>query len=255
MPTFALSLRDELLDQLRHRIRALEEGEAIARDGTVCSTGAAALDRLLPAGGLRRGSLVEWLADGPGTGASTLALLAAREACGTAGTLLILDRQKACYPPALAAWGIDLARALVVWPQNQADEGWAVDQALRSSAVAAVWGHFERLDSKMFRRWQLAAETSGAIGLLLRPASLRGQPTWADVQLAIEPRAAPLGLESRRLRVEVVRCRGGAGGGYVDLELDETTGAAREIVRHETLFVHRPAELADPTPRRRSTGA
>jgi hypothetical protein len=213
---------------------------------------------LLPAGGFRRGTLIEWLADGDGTGVSTLALLAAREACeigpGAPG-LVIVDRHKRYYPPGLAALGLDLERTLVVWPGNPADEGWAVDQALRCGAVAAVWGRFERLDSKMFRRWQLAAETSGAIGFLVRPAGVRGQPTWADVQLAVHPREAQAGVESRRLRVEVVRCRGGAGGGWVDLELDETTGSACEVIRHETLFVHRARELADSTPHRRSTGA
>jgi hypothetical protein len=153
----------------------------------------------------------------------------------------------------LAAWGIDLTRAIFLWPANPADEGWAVDQALRSPAVAAVWGRFDRLDPKMFRRWQLAAEAGGAIGLLIRPAQARGLPTWADVQLAVETMSVASNRESRRLQVEVVRCRGGAGGGKVDLEFDET-GIVREALRHETLLVHHPAELADPTPRRRSTG-
>ena len=244
--------RDQLVDQLRRQIRTLE-GTPHARDATICSTGASALDRLLPLGGFRRGTLVEWLGDGKGTGVATLALLAAREACGADGALVILDRQRCCYPPSLAGWGIDLARTVLLWPQNQADEGWAVDQALRCLSVAAVWGHIDRLDPKMFRRWQLAAEASGAIGLLIRPARVRGQPTWADIQLAVEPSQAAAGCESRRLKVEVVRCRGGAGGGQVDLELDET-GVVREVARHETLLVHRPVELADPTPDRRSTG-
>jgi hypothetical protein len=248
----ACTSRDQLVDHLRQEIRTLESSQH-ARDETICSTGAAGLDDLLPRGGFRRGTLIEWLANGPGTGVATLALLAAREACGAGGLLVILDRQKRCYPPSLAGWGIDLARAVLLWPQNQADEGWAVDQALRSSAVAAVWGHIDRLDPKMFRRWQLAAEASGAIGLLVRPAWVRGQPTWADIQLAVEPLQAATGRENRRLKVEVVRCRGGAGGGQVDLELDET-GIVREVARHETLLVHRPAELADSTPRRRSTG-
>ena len=44
---------------------------------TTVSTGSTLLDQVLPGGGLQRGSLVEWLATGPGSGATTLALLAA----------------------------------------------------------------------------------------------------------------------------------------------------------------------------------
>src|ERR1700735_5632763 len=69
---------------------------------TTVSTGSALLDQVLPGGGLQRGSLVEWLAAGSGSGATTAALMAARQACRSGGMLAVLDAQRSFYPPALA---------------------------------------------------------------------------------------------------------------------------------------------------------
>src|SRR3954452_10654909 len=67
------------------------------------------LDRLLPMGGLKPGSLVEYL----GNGAGSVAILAALAACQSGRAFIVFDRQKHFYPPAAGAWGIDLARTLI----------------------------------------------------------------------------------------------------------------------------------------------
>jgi protein ImuA len=209
----------EIVKQLQGRIRSLEQ----PRRGTgekPLSTGWPPLDRLLPGGGLRRGSLVEWLAAESGSGAALLAWQAARQATQEGGAIVVLDRRREVYPPALAAWGLALERVIFVQPENARDEGWAWEQALRCPGVAAVWGWIERIDDSLFRRWQLSAETSGCLGLLLRPGAARTEPTWADVRWWVEPQAAAAG---RRLRVELLRCRP-AGSGSAELVLDEWSG-------------------------------
>src|SRR5437879_823888 len=85
-------------------------------------------------------------------------------------------------PSGTVAWGIDLSAVLVLRPANEADALWALDQALRCPGVGAVWAVCDRLDVRDSRRLQLAAECGGTLGLFIRPARLRGQPTWADVQ-------------------------------------------------------------------------
>ena len=109
--------------------------------------------------------------------------------------LVVIDRPQTFYPPAAAAWGIDLERLIVVHPQNARDELWAAVQALRSPVVAAMWASIDRLDSRAFRRLQLAAEAGRTLGVLVRPAAARGQPSWADVRLEVGP-----------LSESVVRC-------------------------------------------------
>ena len=75
--------RGQLVSGLRRQLGRWEAADE-AEDAVVFSCGAAAIDRLLPGGGLRHGMLVEWLAGASGTvggGAATLGLLGAREAC------------------------------------------------------------------------------------------------------------------------------------------------------------------------------
>jgi hypothetical protein len=88
---------------LRRQVERLEKPQPLADDRTL-STGAPALDGLLPGGGLRRGSLVEYLSPGVGSGTGTLALGAAREACVGRRALVVVDRRRTFYPPAAMGW-------------------------------------------------------------------------------------------------------------------------------------------------------
>ncbi|MDC0936625.1 hypothetical protein OAS39_10085 [Pirellulales bacterium] len=190
-------------------------------------SGSPALDRWLPDRGFRPGSLVEWIAATPGCGASLLALAAVRERQRAGGVAAVIDRGRKFYPPAAAAWGIDLATTLVIRPKNHSDELWAIDQALRSRQLAAVIAWPETIDSYAFRRLQLAVEESGTLGLLVRNASARREPTWAHVRLNVDSQAAATG-EDWRLHVELLRCRGGFARGDVQLQIDPQTGEIDE---------------------------
>jgi protein ImuA len=171
----SLASAHELVASLRREVARLEAGRPPENERPI-STGSAALDRLLPAGGLRRGTLVEYLRPAAGSGAGMLALVAAREACRDGRAFVVLDRPIPTrsasegerfgrfYPPAAAAWGIDLSAMLVLRPDNDADALWALDQALRCPGVGAVWATCDRLDVRDFRRLQLAAECGGTLG-------------------------------------------------------------------------------------------
>jgi len=302
------SAREHLVATLRREVARLENSRPPEDDRPI-STGSPALDRLLPAGGLRRGMLVEYLAAAPGSGAGTLALAAAREACRGGRALVVMNQpvDPACragsrtggqsldsgparqagptyfYPLAAAAWGVDLTQLLVLRPANRADALWALDQALRCPGVGAVWSQWDRIDVHDFRRLQLAAECGGTLGLLVRPARYRGQPTWADVQWLVSPKCKVQGprpkVRSRKvgqasgasagppipvlnyggpaaaraalshptwqLSVELVRCRGAARGQVVIVELDEKAGVWREARGDATDSLSVVAQLAD----------
>jgi protein ImuA len=240
------------LEMLRRKIIRLEESRRGGRHPAV-STGCGPLDEMLPEGGVRRGALVEWLAAGEGSGSGTLALLCAREACRDGGTLVVLDDRREFYPPAAVRLGIDLEQLVVVQANSPADNLWALDQALRCRAVAAVLAWPEKLDGRVFRRLQLAAEEGGGLGLLVRPEAARCDPSWADLRVFVEPLPSTnfcgAGVSpvpdscrrdacttTRRLRIGLLRCRGGTKGRSVDVEIDD-----------ETYAVHLAARLAEPT--------
>lgn len=212
------------IGELSRRLRQLERSHRPLSRAKV-TTGCRALDRLLPGRGLVRGSLVEWLGDGPGSGAGTLALVAAREACRSGGLLIVVDRDGTFYPPAAAVWGTDLQNTMVVRPENDKDECWSLDQALRCRHVAAVVAWPSRLDAHTFRRLQLAAEDGGCLGLFVRPQAVRGDPSWADLQLSVSPQASQAGW---RLVVQLLRCRGRFGKSEIELEINDRTGEIHE---------------------------
>src|SRR6188768_132195 len=84
------SHRQALVAALQREVARLEAGRPSEDDQPV-STGSPGLDSLLPAGGLRRGTLVEYLTASAGSGAATLALAAAREACREGRAFVVLD--------------------------------------------------------------------------------------------------------------------------------------------------------------------
>jgi protein ImuA len=215
------------------------------------STGIEALDGLLPDSGFRPGTLIEWLAEA-GSG-DQLALLAAQAALRSDRFLFVIDHEKTFYPPAAAALGIDLERLILVRPGKvsaaktsrpirSASKGiaesataagdetanletlWALEQTLQSRGVAVAFCRLARLEARVFRRLQLAAERGGGLGFLIRAPSARNEPSWSDVRLWVEPVSEEKSLSGRRWRVEVLRCRRGAAGQRsIVLEFNDAT--------------------------------
>lgn len=149
--------------------------------GTI-SSGIPPLDAVLPGGGFRRGTLVEWLDARQGAGAGLLALQGARQALRLGGMLVVLDGEREFYPPAALGQGIELARLVVLRIREPADAIWALEQALRCAGVAGVIARIARLPDRSFRRLQLAAEAGGSLGFLIRPPQAWWTPSWAEIR-------------------------------------------------------------------------
>jgi len=265
-----------VVESLAEEVRRIE-GARPLWSAEVVSSGSPDLDRLLPGGGFRRGSLIEWLAGGAASGAATLALWAAVQAAGSCGTVVVIDRQAQFYPPAVLSLGLRLEQLVVVRPSSQADEQWALDQTLRSRGVAAAWCWLSQTDDHTLRRWQLAVETSGVLGMLVRDAGARDEPSWAEVRLGVQPIAASppalrgvpvtqaVGGRQRRVRVELLRARQAEVGRSAIVELpcqrvgppleDASKRASKENTWDESGVVPVAATLAAAKTGRRSRRA
>lgn len=236
----------EALQKLAREVRLLETaGRATERVELASSTGCAALDASLPAGGYLPGSVIEYLRTTPACGASYLAFAAAASTLRTrGGFLVVVDMHRTIYPPALHCHGIDLSQVIFVRPESQADALWAADQALRTPAVAAVVAELEVIDDRSARRLQLAAERGQGLGILLRSLAARRSPSWAEVQWIVKslpPRTAPAATGSaqtqgswqtqgsRRLQVQLARLRGGQAGATWRLEIQASTGVIQAM--------------------------
>jgi len=191
---------DALAELLRHP--ALWRGGGAGAPETV-STGFRALDARLPGGGWPLATLVELLVPAAGVGEIRL-LLPALRSLTAAGReprwVAWLAPPHLPYAPALADAGLDPARMLVVRPRAGIDRLWAMEQALRSGACAAVLGWAGEARDPMLRRLKLAAEEGGTPAFLLRPAAHRCEATPAALRLALAARDYGLDVEVLKSR-------------------------------------------------------
>ena len=189
----------KLAEQIRVIETAGRGGYSLGLTGkATISSGCSMLDSALPGGGYSPGTIVEWVDGGErasrgfgssggfGNGSFYLALTAARCAMQDSNKyLVVIDSEESFYPPAALYMGIAMERVIVLRPPSFEDAMWAIDQSLRSSAVAAVVARLEKLSDLNARRFQLAAEQNGALGLFLRPASARSRPSRSEVQWGV----------------------------------------------------------------------
>ncbi len=227
--------RDVIAD-LSQRIRTIERtGQRCATKSDLTANGLPGLERLLCEAGWPRGGLVEWLAEGRGTGSMCLALWASRAAWHDS-LLVMIDSQRELHAPAAVPFAVDLSKTVFIRPERPPDALWSLEQALRTRGVGAVVCDVEQLSPQACRRLQLAAETGGGLGILLRPAKARGQPSFAEYRFLVQPLPPPIQVAerlgyvaeslrdsasavSRRWRVELLRGRKRFGGDSVIVEL------------------------------------
>ena len=200
-----------ILAELSARLRQLERSRVRLVPGiSEPSSTATGLHRLLPNISSFRGGLVEWLSDMKGAGRLSLAVLASQPAVGN-DFWIFVDGRSQLHLAGLAALSLDLQRLVLVRPQRSADALWVVEQALRTRGVGAVVCEFDCLSTTTFRRLQLAAETGGTLGILLRPARAQHQPSWAEYRILVRPLATSESSDPwqprRRLQVELLRAR------------------------------------------------
>ncbi|MBM3997287.1 MAG: hypothetical protein FJ303_24530 [Planctomycetes bacterium] len=227
----------ETILQLAEQIRRCETSSRPGEPARI-PLGVSGLDTLFPQRGLSTGSLVELLPRMSGAGAWTLALLLARYACGDRKTLLIADAERCFYPPATCRFGFDPEHMIIVRPRTSSQALLALAQALRCPVIGAALGAFDTLTDRDGRRLQLAAESGGTLGILIRPITALAAPSFAATRLMIdplpsEPQSEPPALAGggrrRRMRLESVRCRGGQEGKTVCLEIEPITCHARAV--------------------------
>jgi protein ImuA len=123
------------------------------------------------------------------------------------------------YPPGAAQLGIPLERTVVVRPESPTVALWVWEQSLRCPGSAVTCGWIEALDDRLFRRLQLAAETGGGLGFLLRRPDCRSAPSWAAARMLVRPMRAASDTPEWRFQVSLARGRNGAAEAAVDVEL------------------------------------
>ncbi|GGZ32490.1 hypothetical protein GCM10011273_18310 [Asticcacaulis endophyticus] len=181
--------------------------------------GVPAIDTCLPNGGLAMGALHE--VAGGSTGAlngAAASQFAAGIAARLTGKVVWCVSRKGVYPPALEQAGLTPDRIIFVDAVDNDALLAVFEEGLRHGGFKVVIGEVTRLAMMPSRRLQLAAETTGAIGIAIRrwdkeadvadyghpnAAVTRWRVTAAPPGPSVEP-----GLDRPRWYLELLRCQG-----------------------------------------------
>lgn len=197
-------MNDALAELLRHP--ALSRGGVAGEAPATVPSGFRRLDERLPGGGWPLATLIELLLPTAGVGEIRLLLPAlcrlSQAVPGEPRWIAWLAPPHLPYAPALADAGLDPARMLVIRPRAGLDLLWAMEQALRSGACAAVLGWVGATDDRALRRLKLAAEEGRSPGFLFRPSVHREESSPAALRLVLS--AHDYGLD-----VEILKSQGG----------------------------------------------
>jgi protein ImuA len=175
-------------------------------------TGVPSIDRVLPGSGLPRGGIHDLCGDMVAATGFLAALLGRQRAIQQ---VIWITPQPTLFAPALSQLRLDHRRLHIVWARRSDDRLWAMEEALKDMGQGAVVAEVETANLTETRRLQLAAESSGSIGFLLR----RDQQTSASfTRWRVEP--APSQDCRPTWRVTLERQRGAEAGGSWVLEWD-----------------------------------
>lgn len=193
--------------------------------GPSWTLGAAEIDGFLPWQGLSTHGLHELKPAAPGDAAAAqvlaMALLARRlepEEARHKSLLWVAPWRDIAeggwpYGPGLRQLGLDPARLILVETRRDSEALWAIEEGMRSGALAGVLGSVSRLSLTAARRLALAAATYETPGLILTPAALPGLPVamsrWRIAASAGAPHPLAPALPGRlRFTLALERCRG-----------------------------------------------
>jgi protein ImuA len=219
------------IEELRTRIRPIES-DGRAASG-VLPFGVAAIDQVLPGGGLTLGALHEVAGGGMGAvDGAAAALFAAGTLARREGVVLWCVSRPDLFAPALAQAGLGPDRVIHVEAGDDRTVLACFEEGLRHGGLAGVVAEVARLSMTSSRRLQLAAESTGTLGIALRrwrrPAEAVefGQPTaavtrWRVSVLPSAPLPVP-GVGRARWMVELIRCRAGECAEFMVDACDET---------------------------------
>ena len=195
---------DETLEQLLGSYQLWRGRDGVVRgdDGEHhVATGYPRLDARLPGGGWPLRTLTEALSAACGIGELRLFMPALAELCRRReGWVVWIAPPHVPYAPALAQWGLEISRVLLIHPARDKDALWAMEQALASGTCVAVLAWIHRMDERSSRRLQLAADKGRSWAIAFRPAQARREPSAAALRLLLRPGSNGTDLDCFKVR-------------------------------------------------------
>jgi len=213
----------DILSELQTAILRLQGFKSV--NNTAVDMGLGPIKEAFPNASFPLGAVHEFLSVREEDAAATSGFIAGllSSLMGSTGTTLWISSSRTLFPPALKNFGIQPDRIIFLDLQKEKDVMWAMDEALKCSALSAVVGEMKEISFTASRRLQLAVEQSQVTGFILGHNSRNPNTTacvsrWKITSLPSVPIAfgntideLP-GIGFPQWRVELLRIRNGRPG-------------------------------------------
>ena len=228
----------DILSQLQNEILLLQGFRPL--NSTAVDVGLGPVKDAFPNASFPLGAVHEFLSATPENAAATSGFIAGLLAplMRGGGTSLWIGTSRTLFPAALKNFGISPDQFIFIDVKREKDALWAMDEALKCGALAAVIGEVHELSFTASRRLQLAVEQSKVTGFILRRSAGNVGTTacvtrWKITPLASEPIDDLPGVGFPHWRVELLRVRNGRPGAW-NIMWDR--GAFRPVYKLSPVF-------------------
>ncbi len=186
-----------------------------------CSTdmGLGSIHEAFPNGIFPQGAVHEFLSGQPEDIAATSGFITGllSPLMASAGTAMWISACRTIFPPALRMFGVQPDRIIFADLKKESDVLWAMEEALKCSALTAVVADLHDLSFTASRRLQLAVEQSMVTGFIIRrnvrkPGTTACVSRWKITSVPGDQIDDLPGLGFPQWKVELLRIRNGRTG-------------------------------------------
>jgi protein ImuA len=165
------------------------------------------------------GAVHEFISEGIENTSSTIGFTSGiiGKLLNTKGCAIWISTCRKLFPPALHHFGINPEQIIFLDLQKEKDVLWAMDEALKCSAVTAVVGEVRDITFNESRKLQLAVEQSKVTGFIVRNNPKKQNPTacvsrWKITSLPSEEIGNLPGIGFPKWKIELLRVKNGKPG-------------------------------------------
>lgn len=232
-----MTAKADILARLQRDILSLQ-GYRTAPAGTVDTVGLDRINQAFPNGSFPLAALHEFFCsneeEATASGGFISGILSSLLRKG--GVALWISASRRIFPPALKSFGIQPEQVIFLDLAKEKEFSWAVEEALKCTALTAVVGEMREISFTGSRRFQLAIEKSGVSCFIVR-RNPKNLSTTAVARWQIKPSPSRLeeglpGVGHPCWKVALLKARNGKPGNW---EVEWVSGRFRYVPKLSVL--------------------
>lgn len=208
-------IKKEIINRLKKEILLLEGFKPASFNGEGIM-GLGEIEKAFPNNVFPLGAIHEFLNENQEQAAACNGFIASllQTLMKDGGPVLWISASRSLFPPALTTFGVEPDRIIFVDVSHESKVLWTMEEALKSSGLAAVVGELSRINFMQSRRLQLAVEKTSTTCFIIRKDFRPHEATACVARWKISPLPSKAendmpGVGFPRWKVELSRARNG----------------------------------------------